>query len=173
MSNFEIGFSSKTSDAWICFMVKEDRFAFCIEDVREILTYEESTRVPLMPLFLKGIFNLRGQVIPLVDLGLRFWGDPLDVKKRTGIAILDITYNEEKHPLGVMIDSFLDVIQLSPDDIQHPATLGIGIRKEFLRGVTEINGEMIMLLETDKVLSVEELASLVENMDEIQDSTPV
>jgi purine-binding chemotaxis protein CheW len=165
--------SDITQNTWLCFKVKEETFAFSIDHVREILTYEESTKVPLMPLFLKGIFNLRGQVIPLLDLSMRFWGTSAEIHERTGIAVLEIENEGSNHTLGVMVDSFDDVVIIPETDIQHPASLGIGIRKEFLRGVIRKNDSMIMLLDTQKVLSLDELASLVSSMDEINSKEEV
>ncbi|WP_245834694.1 chemotaxis protein CheW [Vibrio salilacus] len=145
---------------YLTFLLNGDMYAFAILHVKEILEYGKVTQVPMMPDYIQGIINLRGEVVPVVNLARRFYLKPQEVNKKTCVVIIEVTNEDHHQDLGVMVDSVSEVIEIS-DQLMRPApNFGTKIRTEFIRGMAQLEDEFVIILAEDKVLSVEELAMM-------------
>jgi purine-binding chemotaxis protein CheW len=120
------------------------------------------TTVPMMPVFLRGVINLRGQVVPVIDLQSRLGGSVALVQKKTCIIIFDALSDGEKVVIGLMVDAVSEVIDIRDADIEPPPQFGASIRKDFIRGMGKVGAEFIVILEPEKALSIEDMAMLAE-----------
>ena len=145
---------------YLTFALGSEMFAVGILNVKEIIEYGNLTEIPMMPAFIRGVINLRGSVVPVIDLSARFGGRPTEVGKRTCIVIVEVQDGELRHDIGIMVDAVSEVLDIPDSDIEPPPTFGAKIRAEFIFGMDKVQGKFVILLNIDKVLSVEEIALL-------------
>lgn len=126
--------------------------------VREIIEYGQVTSVPMMPDFIRGVINLRGSVVPVIDLQARFYKGTTRQGNRTCIVILELTQEGEPHVLGIVVDSVSEVIEIELADIKAAPAIGNRIREDFIRGMVKVRGAFLTVLEIDQVLCVSEIA---------------
>jgi purine-binding chemotaxis protein CheW len=154
------------SDRYLTFLLDGEVYALGILDVTEIMEFRSLTVVPMMPSFIRGVINLRGRVVPVVDLATRFGRGTTEIARRTGIIIVETNgYSGEDgeavgHDMGIMVDAVNKVVHLGPDDIEPPPAFGAGIRSDFISGMAKYNDEFIIVLDVRRVLSVDEMAAL-------------
>ncbi|MBE4620706.1 chemotaxis protein CheW [Vibrio navarrensis] len=149
---------------YLTFVLRDECYGININSVKEIIEYGHLTQVPLMPEFVKGVLNLRGEVVPVVDLSLRFGKAPTELHHRSCIVILEVRFESQLVVMGVVVDAVNEVVDIHPDNIEPPPTLGAKIRPHFIQGIANVEDEFVVLLHGDKVLSVEEMASIIENV---------
>ena len=148
----------------VTFVLGDEMFAIDIHHIREIIEYEEITTVPMMPAFIRGIINLRGSVVPVIDLSIRF-GRPLtEIKTGTCIAILSIENNDEFSLLGILLDGVREVVEIPLSEIEPPPAFGTRLRSEFIKGITTVQKRFAILLDVQKTLSVSELTHLADEV---------
>ena len=145
---------------YLTFSLGGEVLATDIRLVKEILQYSAITEVPLAPPGIRGVLNLRGAVVPVVDLAVRFGRPSTPVDKRTCIVILEIGGNERSTVMGIMVDHVSEVIDLPPGDLEPAPAFGNKLRPDFIRGVGRIGGRFVLILEMERILSLEELAEL-------------
>ncbi|MAF03480.1 MULTISPECIES: chemotaxis protein CheW [Herbaspirillum] len=149
------------SRQFLTFLVGTESFAMPIASIREIIEFGGLTEVPLMPDFLRGVINLRGSVVPVIDLSVRFGRAPTMEAKRTCIIIMELVQDEQLLLLGVMVDAVSAVLSIGVDHIEPRPSFGAGIRADFIEGMINVNERFIVVLDVQRVLSVDELASLL------------
>lgn len=149
------------SRQFLTFLVGSESFAMPIASIREIIEFGGLTEVPLMPDFLRGVINLRGSVVPVIDLSVRFGRAPTVEAKRTCIIIMELIQEEQLLLLGVMVDAVSAVLSIEVDHIEPRPSFGAGIRADFIEGMLNVNERFIVVLDVQRVLSVDELASLL------------
>jgi purine-binding chemotaxis protein CheW len=147
---------------YLTFLLGDEVFAMDIRAVREIIQYSAMTVVPLMPEFLRGVINLRGAVVPVVDLQSRFGRGVATVGKKTCIIIFDASTPGEKLELGLLVDSVSEVIDIPDADIEPAPQFGASILRDFIRGMGKVGGEFIVILEPERALDVDEMATLAD-----------
>jgi len=145
---------------FLTFMLDEEMFAFGILHIKEILEFGQLTEVPRMPEFIRGVINLRGAVVPLIDLGARFGKHPTQVTRRTCIVIIELDGEDEKHSVGVMVSAVNDVVEIPPDQIEPAPEFGAQIRTDFIEGMGKIDERFVILLNVNHVLSLDEISNL-------------
>ena len=145
---------------YLTFNLCGDMYAIGILHIKEILEYGQLTAVPMMPDFIRGVINLRGAVVPVIDLGSRFGGERSEVTKRTCIVIIEVASEEGKQDIGVVVDSVSEVLEISSKEIEPPPAFGARIRADFIEGMGKIGGKFVIILSVSKVLSVDEIARL-------------
>ncbi|MCP4768771.1 MAG: chemotaxis protein CheW, partial [Gammaproteobacteria bacterium] len=129
--------------------------------IREIIEYANLTVVPLMPDFISGVINLRGNVVPVVNLARRFEHEPKEIGKRTSIVIIDIRNEDgESVEVGIVVDIVNEVIELAESEIAAAPSFGAKIRAEFIEGMGKIDDKLMILLNVDNVLSIDELSQI-------------
>ena len=147
---------------YLTFTLGDEVFAMDIRTVREIIQHAAMTVVPWMPNFVRGVINLRGAVVPVIDLQSRFGRSTTVVGKKTCIVIFDASSEGEKMELGLMVDAVSEVIEIEPSQIEPPPQFGASIQREFIRGMGKVDGEFIVILEPERALNVDDMALLAE-----------
>ncbi|UTH75048.1 chemotaxis protein CheW [Chromobacterium sp. IIBBL 290-4] len=147
---------------FLTFQMAGETFAIGILRIREILEYVRPTVVPLMPAFIRGVMNLRGAVVPVIDLALRFARDETLVHRRTCIVIIEIEHEEQCQLIGILVDAVHEVLAIPDSEIEPPPQFGNQIRADFIEGMAKIDNGFVILLNVDKVLSMNEISLLTE-----------
>ena len=145
---------------YLTFLLGGEMFAVGILNIKEIIEYGAVTEIPMVPPFIRGVINLRGAVVPVIDLASRFGGKRSEISRRTCIVIIELTENDERQDIGVVVDAVSEVLEIPAAEIEPPPSFGARIRADFIKGMGKVNGKFVILLEVDKVLSVDEIASL-------------
>ena len=148
----------QSSTQYLSFFLGGEAYAIGILRVREILEHQPGTRVPLTPPSIRGVINLRGKVIPIVDLAMKFGLPPTQTTKWTCIIVVETNLGDEPAVMGVLADSVSEVIDLAPSDIEVPPSFGTRVKVDYLRGMGRSGQEFVLLLDIDRVLSAEETA---------------
>lgn len=155
-----------TNDAaaqYLTFSLGDEIFAMDIRTVREIIQHGPMTTVPLMPNFVRGVINLRGAVVPVIDLHARFGRPAARVGKKTCIVIFDAMRAGERVELGLMVDAVSEVIDIAASAIEPPPNFGAAVRRDFIRGMGKLASRFVIILEPDRAFDVEEMATLCES----------
>lgn len=145
---------------FLTFTLGEEVFAMDIRTVREIIQVGPMTTVPLMPAFVRGVINLRGAVVPVIDLQARFGRPAAAVGKKTCIVIFDSLRDDERVELGLLVDAVSEVIDIAPDQIEPPPNFGTAVRRDFIRGMGKVAQRFVIILEPDRAFDVGEMAEL-------------
>jgi purine-binding chemotaxis protein CheW len=143
---------------YLTFHLAGEEYAVGILQVREIITYGTLTKVPHTPPSIRGVINLRGNVVPVVDLGLKFGLTASPVTDRTCIVIVEADINESRAVMGVIADSVSQVISMSENNILPAPAFGTRVRIDFLRGMGKSGDKFVLVLDIDKVLNADDLA---------------
>jgi len=145
---------------YLIFSLGGELFAVGTLRVREIIEYGNLTSVPMMPSFIRGVINLRGAVVPVIDLNARFGRARTEISRRTCIVILEVQAEEDTHVLGIVVDAVSAVRQIDSANIEPPPSFGTRIRADFIDGMAKVNNSFVILLDLGKVLSVDEISLL-------------
>lgn len=149
-----------SSCQYLTFRLHGEHYAVTTTSVKEIIEYGQLTKVPMMPASIRGVINLRGAVVPVIDLGARFGTGQTTIDRRSCIVILEVGQGEELQVIGVIVDAVNEVLEIAVADIEPPPAFGANIRTEFMLGMGKVAGRFVILLDIGKVLSVEELAAV-------------
>jgi purine-binding chemotaxis protein CheW len=147
---------------FLTFMLGGEMLAIDILGIKEIIEYSALTEVPMMPASVRGVINLRGSVVPVIDLAVRFGRASTAVTKRTCIVIVEIALNGARQDVGVVVDAVNEVLDIPPQQIEPPPTFGARIRTDFIQGMGNVNNRFVILLDVNQVLSLDELAEIAE-----------
>ena len=145
---------------YLTFLLSGEMYAVGILNVKEIIEYGQLTEIPMLPAFIRGVINLRGAVVPVIDLSARFGGHQTETSRRTCIVIIELSSGEEHHDIGVVVDAVSEVLEVSSADIEPAPSFGAKIRADFIDGMGKIGGKFVIILDIQRVLSVDEIASL-------------
>lgn len=148
------------STQYLTFTLAEEVFALDISQVREVLDFTSVTKVPRTPPYMRGVINLRGNVVPVVDMRVKFEMPAAAKTVNTCIIIVEIYVEGETTVLGAMADSVQEVLELEPGQIEPPPRIGTHLNTDFIRGMGKRGEQFIMILDIDKVFSAEELAAV-------------
>ena len=149
--------ASAESAQYLTFMLAGEAFAIGILAIKEIIEYRGLTEVPTMPACVRGVINLRGAVVPVVDLLARFGRTPSAVGKRTCIVIVEVEVEaeQERQVIGVVVDAVNEVLDISATDIEPPPAFGARIRSDFIQGMGKVRDKFVILLDATRALSLE------------------
>ena len=145
---------------YLTFTLGSEVFAIGILAIKEIIEYSSLTTVPMMPGYVRGVINVRGAVVPVLDLSVRFGKPASPVTKRTCIVIIEISTAGERQDVGVVVDSVDSVLDIPPQQIEPPPAFGARISTDFIQGMGKVNGRFVILLDVNRVLAPEEAALL-------------
>ncbi|AZZ92207.1 chemotaxis protein CheW [Hahella sp. KA22] len=154
------------SDQYLTFMQSGDMYAIPLLGVKEIIEYGGITPIPTLPDFIRGVINLRGRVVPVIDLGSRFSKTEREITRRTCIIIVEVGSGEDNHDMGVIVDSVSAVIDIPIANIQPPPAFGAKIRVDFIQGMWKSDDRFFIVMDIDQVLSVDEITHLAEVLQE-------
>ncbi|MSM40901.1 MAG: chemotaxis protein CheW [Geobacter sp.] len=142
---------------YLTFKLDDETFAVDVAKVREILDFSTVTKVPQTPDFMRGVINLRGSVVPVVDMRLKFGMSETEKTVDTCIIVLEITLDNETAVVGALADSVQEVLELEPENIEPAPRIGTKLNTDFLVGMGKQNETFIMILNIDKVFTLDEL----------------
>jgi len=147
----------------LCLAVGRETYGIGIDMVREILEVGRLTPLPLTPPFVRGVMNLRGAVVPVIDLKARFGDKPADIGRRSAIVIVETCRHDQEGPLvvGALVDGVSEVLDVPLQDIEPVPPLGTRIPRDFLQGMAKAKGTLLSVLDMDRVLEREMLAALI------------
>lgn len=145
---------------YLTFSSRNEMFAIGILHVKEIIEFGSITEIPMTPEFIRGVINLRGAVVPVIDLSSRFGGVRTEAQRRTCIVILEVAEGDVSQDIGIVVDSVSEVLDIQPAEIEPPPTFGARIRTDFIAGMGNVNGRFVVILDIHRVLSVDEMAML-------------
>lgn len=153
---------------YLTFLLGKEMFAIGILSIKEIIEYGQVTSVPMMPNFVRGVINLRGQVVPVIDLQARFGRPSSLVGKRSCVVIIELQLSpeQEQHVIGVLVDSVSEVLAIAPAQIEKAPQFGAKLRPDFISGMGKIDDKFVIILNVEKVLSVDELSALAERVED-------
>ncbi|HEY6252075.1 MAG TPA: chemotaxis protein CheW [Candidatus Angelobacter sp.] len=147
---------------YLSFLLAKEECAISILKVREIIEYDAVTTVPKMPQWVRGVINLRGAVVPVVDLAAKFDMEQKPVSKTTCIVIVETQFENQETIVGLIVDAVSQVMELSTDDVQAVPDFGTRVKMDYLIGMARCGRKFALLLDVDKVLTTEELHDLSE-----------
>jgi len=153
---------------YLTFKLSDEVFALDITKVREVLDFTAITKVPRTPDFMRGVINLRGSVVPVVDLRLKFGMSRTEKTVNTCIIIVEVNVDSETTILGALADSVQEVMDLGPDHIEPAPKIGMLLNTEFIKGMGKRDSNFIIILDFDKVFSAEDLALVQDTRAEAQ-----
>jgi purine-binding chemotaxis protein CheW len=148
--------AAEQGQQYLTFTLGGEVFAIGILAIKEIIEYSTLTAVPMMPPYVRGVINLRGAVVPVLDLSVRFGKPSSPVSRRTCIVIVEITTAGERQDVGVVVDAVDSVLDIPTDQIEPPPAFGARISTDFIRGMGKVNGRFVILLDVNAVLAPEE-----------------
>jgi len=151
----------KREGKYLTFALAEEEYGIGILKVKEIIGMMTITPVPQTPPFVKGVINLRGKVIPVVDLRSKFEMEAIDYTERTCIIVVEIKGKMENIQIGIVVDSVSEVINVKETEVEDTPAFGTSLDTEFILGIAKIEGNVKILLDIDAVLSAEELSKLI------------
>lgn len=147
---------------YLTFSLAEEEYGIGILKIKEIIGMMPITTVPRTPEFVKGVINLRGKVIPVMDLRLRFGMEEMDYTERTCIVVVEIERTSGTVMIGVVVDSVSEVLNIKGEDVEETPTFGAKMNTDYILGMAKIEGGVKILLDIDRVLSDDEIAALNE-----------
>ena len=145
---------------YLAFRLAGEVYAIDILRIREIIEYGAPTGVPMMPPSVRGVINLRGAVVPVIDLAVRFGREATGVGKRTCVVIVEVEEAGATHILGLMVDGVNAVMEIGDDSIEPAPAFGTRINTEFIAGMAKVDGRFVIVLDIGRVLSIEEIAAI-------------
>ncbi|WP_372356322.1 chemotaxis protein CheW [Xanthomonas sp. NCPPB 3443] len=152
--------SSTAPQQYLTFLLGREMFGLGILSIKEIIQYRVPTDVPTMPPALRGVINLRGAVVPVVDLQQRFGRNASAITKRSCIVIVEIAHGQLHQVLGLLVDAVSEVLEIAPSDIVDTPSFGAGIARDFIHAMGKIGERFVILLDADAVLGNDTLAQL-------------
>ena len=141
---------------FLTFLVGEEEYGVGILQAKEIIEYDTVTTVPNAPRFIRGVINLRGTVVPVIDLAVKFGRQPNPVTRRSCVIVVEVRRDGQSTVMGIAADRVSQVAELAPGEIEPPPEFGTGLRSDWLLGLGRADKRFILLLDTDRVLSHDE-----------------
>lgn len=145
---------------YLVFQLDKEEFAIQVEKVREIMGVQDITQVPQTPIHVKGVINLRGKVIPVVDLRLKFGMEAAEYTHRTCIVVVQVTGPRDTMLMGVVVDGVVEVLQVADADVEDTPSFGQDVAIPYVMGLAKLKGKVKILLDIDQVMTSRELARL-------------
>lgn len=159
----DVGQTLRNSTKYLTFHIDDCIYGVDISNIKEIIEYSAFTRVPMAPRHIRGVINIRGKVVPVIDLAERLNKTSQAVSRRTCIIIASIEDEGEDVDLGFLVDMVDEVIDLDKNTIEPAPSFGTEIRGDFIIGMGKVDNKFFVLLDLDQVMSIEELSELVAN----------
>jgi purine-binding chemotaxis protein CheW len=152
---------AQVAGQYLMFNVRNTTYAVPIGSIREVVELQSLTRMPLAPAVVPGVLNLRGSVIPVVDLSVRIGGPPSPIGRRTCVIIVEMGPGEGLQPLGVIVDAVSEALEVEARQLERRPAFGAGLRTEFVAGMLNLSGRFVVVLDLPQLLSLAELEQLI------------
>jgi purine-binding chemotaxis protein CheW len=164
-------------EQYLTFFIRGEEYAVDIQRVKEIIEYEKVTRVPTTPVHVRGVINLRGSVLPVVDLAAKFGHGETEPVRTTCIVVVETRGRDENEghlvPVGLLSDAVSEVVDITAAEIEPPPAFGTHVRIDFLRGMGKLDGRLVLVLDIDRVLSpveIEQAIDAINNNDAVAEA---
>lgn len=144
---------------YLTFVIGGETFAIGILRIKEIIEFSGLTTVPMMPDCIRGVINLRGAVVPVLDLAARFGREPGVATRKTCIVIVEVEAQDGSQDIGVIVDAVNEVLEIPASEIEPPPSFGTRLRPDLIRGMGKVGGRFVIILDTNRVLSSEEIGA--------------
>lgn len=154
---------STNTRQYLTFQLDKEIFAIDVVNVREILEFNTVTKVPQTPDYMRGVINLRGSVVPVLDMRLKFNMSVTEKTINTCIVVVEVAMEDENVIIGALVDSVQEVFELDPDSIEPAPRIGIQLRNGFIRGMGKKDDRFVIILDIAKVFSAEELSGVIDS----------
>ncbi len=151
--------TTRDMDQYLTFTLHDELFALDIASVREVLEYTSITRIPRTPAYMRGIINVRGNAVPVVDLNAKFRGVATEPTINTSIIITEVALDDDHTIIGALADAVQEVVEIQEDQIDPPPRMGTSINVDFIKGMGKVESRFLMVLDINRVISVEEIAA--------------
>ncbi|MCZ8155482.1 MAG: chemotaxis protein CheW [Leptospira sp.] len=145
---------------YLTFLISDEAFGLGILHIKEIIEFESVTHVPMMPEYIPGVINLRGNVVPVIDLNHRFYKRKTEFGRKTCIIITEVKMEKESIDVGLLVDAVNEVVDIQPNMIENAPSFGAKIRLDFIYGLGKVDEKFVILLNIEQILNLEELAVL-------------
>jgi len=145
---------------YLTFLISEEEFGLGILHIKEIIEFDSVTHVPMMPEYIPGVINLRGNVVPVIDLNHRFYKRKTEIGRKTCIIITEVAMEKESIDVGLLVDAVNEVVDIPPNLIENAPSFGAKIRLNFIHGLGKVDEKFIILLNIEQILNLDELAVL-------------
>lgn len=145
---------------YLSFQLQGEAFAIGILHIKEIIEYGQVTAVPMMPSFLRGVINLRGAVVPVIDLNARFGRTPSTIDKRTCIVIVEVASGDQTQVLGMVVDAVNAVLDIPATALEPAPAFGAGIRTDFIAAMGKLEQGFLIVLNLNRILSWQDIEAL-------------
>ncbi|MHA7853815.1 chemotaxis protein CheW [Marinobacter shengliensis] len=163
--------TSGDQNQYLTFQIGREMFAVGILHIREIIEYGSLTTVPMMPEFVRGVINLRGSVVPVIDLSARFGRGESTINRRSCVVILEVEgLADSLQEIGVIVDAVSEVLEIPPADIEPAPSFGARVRADFIAGMGKVEGQFVILLDVQQALNTREMAELAAISDGAHDA---
>lgn len=146
--------------SYLTFKIGEEQFAANASFVHNIIEIPKITEVPEMPNYMLGVINLRGKVLPVIDSRVKFGIEQTEITTSTCIIVMEVTIDEKQVFIGTLVDAVSEVVEIEPEEIKDPPSIGAGVQNEFITGVFQNQDKFTMILDMNKVLSTQELINV-------------
>jgi Chemotaxis signal transduction protein len=146
-----------SNSKYLTFLLNEEDYGIPIQDVKEIIRMMDITGIPKTPKFLKGVINLRGKIIPVIDLRIKFGLEEREYTQRTCIIVVEVLMQGVKKIMGVIVDTVSEVIGINKEEIDRTSDEDSYFEEEFIEGLAKVKGKVVILLEVEKILNNQEL----------------
>ncbi len=156
---------STNTRQYLTFQLGEEIFAIDVVNVREILEFSTVTKVPQTPDYMRGVINLRGSVVPVLDMRLKFGMSITEKTINTCVVVVEVVMEDENVIIGALVDSVQEVFELDPDSIEPAPRIGIQLRNGFIKGMGKKDDRFVIILDIERVFSSEELSGIVDMAD--------
>lgn len=157
-------------DSYLTFKLGEEEYAAHVSKVLNILEMTRITKVPQSPEYMKGVINLRGMVLPVIDTRIKFGMPEADYTDKTCIVVMDLELEGELVHVGALVDEVVAVVEIEKSRIEPPPAIGNTYRSDFITGVASLENKFIMILDMIKIFSTNEIAGLRETIDEVKEN---
>ena len=159
-TNTEIKTGKEQVQQYLTFLIGGEEYGVSLLKVKEIIEYDTVTTVPKTPKWVRGVINLRGAVVPVVDLAIKFGLELKPVTKTTCIVIVETQFESQNTTIGILVDAVSQVMELATEDLQPVPEFGTRVKVDYLLGMAQLGKKFALLLDVDKVLSIDELLHL-------------
>lgn len=147
-------------EQYLTFIMADEEYGVDILSVQEIRGWDSATSIPNAPDYVKGVINLRGTIVPIIDLRRRFGLEPTELTAITVVIVLRVETNNGGRVMGIVVDAVSDVYTISGDDMKAPPDLGESVNTSYIKGISNVDGKMVVLLDIDRLLTTEDLPDL-------------
>ncbi|MCB1174495.1 MAG: purine-binding chemotaxis protein CheW [Leptospiraceae bacterium] len=160
--------NTDNKNQYLTYHLGDELYGIDILSIKEIIEYDDVTIVPMTPSYIRGVINLRGNVVPVADLPSLFEHTPIAITRRTCIVILEVHSDDGKYEVGMMVDSVTEVIDINPDDIDPPPSFGTRVHVSCIKGMGKTDKGFVILLDPGLFLSLDELYKLADSLERAQ-----